>query len=474
MRHIGGLDRRIFQKISSFALDRGGNFAVMFGLVATTLFLAVGFGVDTVQLINSKSALQGAVDAAVTSTARDLTTGVITEKDAPGVINAFLTANSTGGVLAYDGIVLDKLTIDRTAKTVEVTAHVDVDLFFPLFGMENTRPVSNTSAAVYSDKRIEVAMMLDVTGSMKKTNKKDKIGDLKTAAANAVDLLLPDSQDQNNPRVRVAIVPYAEAVNTGVLKNTVFVEKKNGPDLPEAEGNAILVSASSRPDNCATERKDKNGAADFSDDAPDSPRFDKKNKRYAAKVNRDDRLDICPEAALIPLTANKQKLLDTIDDFEADGVTAGGIAAQWGYYMLSPKWRTTIKSAGGGDGPADLNKNKIAKVAILMTDGQFNTAFAGVKESSDPKKQPQNYQGAKARSYAESICTNMKDDGIAVFTIGFDLSSSEKDEARGVLKDCASKDTSSVKHFYDVSTGPELDAAFKEIIANTERLALTR
>jgi hypothetical protein len=31
-----------------------------------------------------------------------------------------------------------------------------------------------------------------------------------------------------------------------------------------------------------------------------------------------------------------------------------------------------------------------------------------------------------------------------------------------------------MKHFYDVSTGPELDAAFKDIVANTEQLALTK
>ena len=58
-------------------------------------------------------------------------------------------------------------------------------------------------------------------------------------------------------------------------------------------------------------------------------------------------------------------------------MTAGGIAAQWGYYMLSPEWRDAIKAAGMGGGPADHDPKKVAKVAILMTDGQFNTAFAG-------------------------------------------------------------------------------------------------
>lgn len=112
-----------------------------------------------------------------------------------------------------------------------------------------------------------------------------------------------------------------------------------------------------------------------------------------------------------------------------------------------------------------------------MTDGQFNTAFAGVRDKWD--EQPQLYQGAKSRSYAESLCANMRDDGIEVFTIGFDLSNpkmdkSESDQAKTVLKNCSSPDTSSMKHYYEASTGAELDAAFKEIIRNTERLALTK
>lgn len=478
MRHFGGINRAI----GNFAGDSRGNFAVVFGIAASVLALAVGFAVDTAQLMNAKSALREAVDSAVTSTARAITLGDISEQDAPKMVKAFLTANSTGGILSYDQIVLDRLTIDRTAKTVEAAAYVDVSLYFPLFGMEKTRRVADVGAALYSDKQIEVAMMLDITGSMKG----QKIEDLKTAAVNAVKALLKSNKDTDKPRVRVAIVPYAEAVNTGKLADTVFVEQKGGPDLPPATDAPLLVSATTRPDKCATERKMQDGSADFSDDAPDQQRLNKDDKRYPAKINRDDRISVvkdkwgtvtgtkCPAAELVALTADQQKLLDTIDDFEADGVTAGGIAAQWGYYMLSPKWRQTISAAGAGSGPADFNASKVGKVAILMTDGAFNTAFAGVPVSNDWNNQPQNDQADKSRSNAESICANMKKDGIAVFTIGFALPALESSQARAVLKDCASDDTSSMKHFYDVSTGPELDAAFKEIVANTERLALTK
>ncbi len=462
------------QAAKRFGGDTSGNFAILTGAVASVLLMSVGFGVNTVQLYNAKSRLSYALDAAVTSTARDMTTGKIEARDAPGLVEAFLTANGQSDFLSGKQMVLDSLVIDPLAKTVEAKAHVDVKLFFPVFAGDDTKRVANVAAALYSDKTIEVAMMLDITGSMKKSGRIDKIGDLKTAAANAVETLL-GSQDPKSPRVRMAIVPYAEAVNTGKLADAVFVEQAGGSNLPPLIDDAIQVVAKAAPDFCATERKDRDGAADFSDDGPYTERKNAKGKIYLARVNRDDRLQVCPKAELVALTADKQKLLDTINDFKADGVTAGGIAAQWGYYMLSPSWRSAIVNAKMGNGPANFDSKKVSKVAILMTDGQFNTAFAGVKDGATPQMQ----QGAKSRDYAEKICANMKSDGIAVFTIGFDLdnpgmSRTERDQAKAVLKDCSTADTSTTRHYFEASTGEELDAAFQEIIASTARLAITK
>jgi hypothetical protein len=318
----------------------------------------------------------------------------------------------------------------------------------------------------------------------------DKIGDLRKAATNAVTTML-DGQNPDNPRIRVALVPYASGVNVGSLAGNVYAESLSSSDLPPVAGSPLLVSAtgggslpsyaeyksivaSAYPprDTCATERKDRSGRADFSADGPDSIRTDQNGKQYYAMVNRDNNLEgsgmnKCPDAKIIPLTTDKDALLASIDDFKANGFTAGAIAVQWTYYMLSPQWRSAIEDADLGDGPANSNPDKISKVAILMTDGQFNTAYAGVSSGF-------NGQGGLSRGNAESICSNMKHDEIEVYTIGFALPSDEASSARGVLENCASPDRPGVKHFFDVSTGPELDQAFQEIIANTERLVLTQ
>ncbi|RWM22077.1 MAG: VWA domain-containing protein [Mesorhizobium sp.] len=453
MRHFGGL----FHAIGSFAGDRSGNLAVLFGMVASVLALGAGFAVNVSQLYNAKSSLQGVVDAAVTSTARDLTTGVIKEADANRSVQAFLDANSRAGILQADRIVLDKLTVDRTAKTVQADVHVDVGLYFPLFSMGDMKRVAASTTALYSDKTIEVAMMLDVTGSMAG----QKIKDLKTAAANAVDSFL-NGQDPAKPRVRVSLVPYANSVNAGALAaSSVYVETLTS-QRKQAPGNGAVqyVSGLMRPDNCATERK---GTYQYSDAGPN-----------ISMVNRDYLLSTfalqtgtaaCPTAALKPLTADAAALKNVIKNFVASGGTAGHIGVQWTWYMLSENWGSVMKAS---QRPAKADPKKVAKVAILMTDGEFNLSYfdASIVDDvyKDAGKEP-------PRTAAKKLCAAMRDKGIEIFTIGFDLNETN---AKATLQDCASPDTAKIKHFYQAANGIELNQAFQDIARNIESLALTK
>ncbi|MBN9071887.1 MAG: pilus assembly protein [Rhizobiales bacterium] len=490
-----------------FAEDRGGNFVVLTGVMLTALCMAVGTAVDVAQSYHLKSSLQTALDAAVTSTARDITLGVIKPEDARKSVEKFLNVNGRAIFSTQGAYTINTLTVDKTARTLDVTAFANVDLAFPFFGVKDPR-VDVGSAAIYSDKQVEVAMMLDVTGSMAKKGTVDKIGDLKKAASNAVHTML-DNQDPKNPRIRVALIPYSSSVNTGDLSRSVFVEPDKKGELPSsttstelppedgskmvkeikaADGTkdfptyerytAELANAlPSDQDKCATERKTLDGKPDFSADGPDTLRKDKNGKLYYALVNRDKNLsgagmNRCPDAPIVPLTTDVKALEDSIESFRANGYTAGAIAIQWTSYMLSQSWSNVIKNAGLGDGPGASDSKHRSKVAILMTDGQFNTAFAGVSKNF-------NGQGATARGNAETLCSNMKNAGVEIYTIGFDLndpkmSATERDQAKAVLKACATPDTGSKKHYFEASTGEELDAAFQSIIANNERIALTK
>lgn len=429
-------------RFRQFARDAKGNFAVMTAAVATVLAVGIGYGIDVAQLAKVRSNLISALDAAVTSTARDLTTGRIAEKDVRKSVEAFLMANGSAAFTRPDTLTLESIVVDTSANTVAARAHVDVDLLFPVFATGNSRRIAVESAALYSDKRIEVAMMLDITGSMAG----QKIKDLKAAANAALDAFL-GGQDPAKPRVRVAIVPYADAVNTGALANVVHVEKSfNTGEPPKLDDP---VAAATAPDKCATERK---GANQFTDASP-----------YAGKVNRDYRLAFCPAAALAPLSADLAALKKAVGAFAADGYTGGHTGIQWSWYMLSPKWRDVLPKAAA---PADRDPKKVAKIAILMTDGEFNTAFAGVAKGKDTRN-----QAALSRSHAETLCAAMRKDGIEVFTIGFML---KEAGAKAVMKACASPDSGPVTHYYETGSGAELTDAFLSIARNVERLAVTK
>ncbi|MEI9408440.1 pilus assembly protein [Mesorhizobium salmacidum] len=453
MRNYGGL----VHAVGGFARDRGGNFAVLFGFAASVLALVAGFSVNVTQLYNAKSSLQGVVDAAVTSTARDLTTGAIKEADANKSVQAFLDANATAGILQAGQVILDRLIVDKIAKTVQVDAHVDVALFFPIFGTDDARRVTASTTSLYSDKTIEVAMMLDVTGSMAG----QKIKDLRTAAANAVDSFL-GTQDPNKPRVRLSIVPYANSVNTGQLAaSSVYVEA-NASQRKQAPGNASAqpASASPRPDNCATERK---GTDQYSDAGPGSSMVNRDYLLSSFAVNTNTAA--CPAAALVPLTADVATLKNVIQNLGASGGTAGHIGVQWTWYMLSESWGGVLNAS---QRPAKFDPKKVGKYAILMTDGEFNlsyfdaTSVGGVYNDAGKET---------TRTAATKLCAAMRDKGIEIFTIGFKL---DETNAASTLQNCASPDTGSVKHFYQAADGAELDSAFQTIARNIETLALTK
>src|SRR5690606_17341832 len=95
---------------------------------------------------------------------------------------AFLDANS-GQSLFSGSVRLDHLTVDKGSKTLTAAVSIATPTVFPLFGSRLPARLSTESATLYSDRRIEVAFVLDVTGSMSG----DKIRDLRTAASNAVD-----------------------------------------------------------------------------------------------------------------------------------------------------------------------------------------------------------------------------------------------------------------------------------------------
>lgn len=235
--------------------------------------------------------------------------------------------------------------------------------------------------------------------------------------------------------------------------------------FPAASGMVAVHPASP----CVSERP---GAPPYSDAYPNVGSY--VGRAYLDSSNP------CPSAAVMPLSSSRPDLGEAIDKLKASGSTAGQIGIAWAWYMISPNFASLWES---GRRPDAYDRTKTLKVAILMTDGEFNTPYhAGVIAAdagtgSGVANTHINANATNGHPFAQSLdlCTAMKAQGVVVYTVGFDLGTNVGgpgiDTALEMLEACAS---SKDKHFFKATDGTDLKDAFKAIGRDITRLRIAR
>ncbi|WP_419907030.1 pilus assembly protein TadG-related protein [Hoeflea sp.] len=221
-------NRNLHRVCRRFLRDRSGNFMMLTGLFVGILFLTGGLAVDYSMAIASKTRISNALDAATLATARALSIGDVDSNTAEAYLERVFAANIGIDADELDTSPYSLYGIDINPATGGVKASASLDYELQLLQVatgESTMKIASTSGVQFGASDIEVAMILDVTGSM---NWDDAAGNhkltaLKTAAKNAVDKLLKNA----NGAVRVSLVPYAESVNVGnALSKYVYADYK--------------------------------------------------------------------------------------------------------------------------------------------------------------------------------------------------------------------------------------------------------
>lgn len=162
-----------------------------------------------------------------------------------------------------------------------------------------------------------------------------------------------------------------------------------------------------------------------------------------------------------PLTSNRARLTDSIDDLTTGGSTAGQIGIAWAWYMLSPNF-TDVWDMEVANQAKPYDTKELVKVAVLMTDGEFNYSTCnGV--SSGTICNPANDTYAQA----QAICTAMKAQNIVIYTVGLELT---QNSAKNFLTACAS----SPVYAHLAADTEELKAAFKKIASSISKLRLSK
>lgn len=212
---------------------------------------------------------------------------------------------------------------------------------------------------------------------------------------------------------------------------------------------------------CVTERI---GGQAYTDAAP-STAFVGRN--YPSTSNG------CLTNQIVPLSDDKEFLKAQIDTYVAQGSTAGHVGMAWGWYMISPNFGYLWPSESQ---PALYGATNVVKIAVLMTDGAFNSPYcngviaADATSGSGSASDHINCNATNGSSYsqAEDVCDAIKDEEIEIYTVGFDIG--DQQQAIDVMANCASDD----EHAYLAESGAELMAIFQNIAANISSLRLSQ
>ena len=397
----------------NWAKETGGNVIMLFALSLIPLMLVVAFAVDSTRQIATDRHLQSAIDAASLAGARAMEDSTVTDATIEQIALDSYKANlltAHGDVDCVDATV----TVNRLAGTVKVESNCAVQTMFGETLSPETVSVSSAATSKANVTKLDLAMMLDVSGSMGG----QKLVDLKAAAISAAQTLVTP---QTGDRVRVSFVSYATSVNAGAYGNAALGRADD--DDSDGDGDDKV---------CVSERT---GAAAWNADKPELGKW------------VGDSAGSCPDSSLLPLTSDLTAFETAINGLSANGWTAGHLGVAWSWYLIAPEWDDIWPTASA---PLAYTEPHTIKAVILMTDGQFNTAYESTQGDSNTQ--------------AKKMCDEMRDENVLVYAVAFQAPSSAKD----TLKDCAGDDS----RFFDASDGTQLLDAYAAIASQLSALTI--
>jgi Flp pilus assembly protein TadG len=420
-----------------------GSVAIIFAFSIFALCGFIGLSIDASRAYSVAARTQAMLDTASLAAAKMLDVAGATDAEVILSASAFYSANLAGQkdvTATFENLVV---TPHRGNQTVSVSVDVVVPTMFAgVVGFPNFR-FKRDSMVIYKTRGVELAMVLDVTGSMNdlETGGARKIDAMKRAAKVVVSKLLDTTGGGLNTN-RIALAPFSASVNVGSFRTQVSA----GPSFT---GDTCVIE---RPGAAATNDDAISGgtrARVITTDPSIAPQL--ANSKYS-----------CPTSSIQPLTNSADTLNTQIDAYAPGGWTAGHLGMAWGWNLISPNFASIFS---GSSTPAAYTDDTIIKSLVIMTDGDFNTAYKSGDASAAAT------QSAESNADFAALCTGMKAKGIKVYTIGFGLSTvpqPQRNAAKTLLGDCASDPG----QFYDTETETELSGAFSSIADQLSTLRL--
>lgn len=502
--------------------DRRGNVAIVAALAMGPICVASLGAIDLARATSAKSQLQDALDAAALGAAR---TNATTDAEMKVEGDRYLRQNLN---LSSDFALTSSTFHIGESGRIIASARLDVTPFIAGLLSGGTMAVTASSEVVRADMEVEIALVLDNTGSM---NEGSKLADLKTAAKDFVTKMEEAAAKSVIPNpIKIALVPFSNTVRVdgATYRNAVWMDQTGSSPINDqifttatgtqhANRFSLFTTLGTAWRGCVEMRQ---APYDVQDTAPTTgatlytPYFavdepDNRTTGYGSDYQNDYLNDGtsssnwrvrqgsitkyrstsglsttkgpnrgCGLQKVMRLTTDFSGLRTAIDNLNADGNTNIPIGMSWGWNAISPY-------APFADGVA-YNTPKHKKIIILMTDGENTIAqrdtpndgtYAGtgyiwqgrvLKANNTPLQ-----QGAEDVERTEAldsrlalICQNMKAKDIEIYTVRVEVDTGTSE----LLKTCATSED----QFYNVTHSSNLTQVFQSIAGQIAALHLSR
>jgi Flp pilus assembly protein TadG len=480
-------------------------------LLLMPMTLLAGLGIDFGRAWLAQDRLGQAVDAAALAGAR-----VLGSRDPALDARMFFDANFSSN----EGVALDSFSVVPSAngQTLDVVATGRLaTTFLHLAGSRwATLPLRATATARRTTMGMELALVLDVTGSMAGSS----MTQMRLAAADLVGILFGSRSSLDT--LYVSVVPYTSAVNFGSNREgwlqggaaalTGFapfrwrgcVEARGGGEdqtdtPPSIAPFRPFLYPSTRARTAAREfgtgiRGPTYGDADWgtspaiaSTEVPDLDDTDSLDPRltWTSGNNRKGPNVGCSQP-VSGLTNNRAQLETIIAALQPSnrGGTMGNVGLQAGWMTLSPRWQGLWGTSPWGTVtppglPLDYPgpRGFMVKVIVMMTDGDniwYDYARPPSHDYTAYGRLSDGRLGTSSGSTANTrinermtvLCNNIKAQGIRIYTITLGTSGS----TRALYQTCAS----GPGYYFHAPTAADLRTAFREIGTQLGNLRLER
>lgn len=210
--------------LRAFGQDENGSVIIMTILLLVTMLILGGMAVDFMRYEARRATLQSVSDRAVLAAA-----SLNQTLDSRDVVEDYFTKAGFADALVGTPVVVD----NGNSRTVTVRSALDVNTFYlRLAGMDRLTAPARSSATEGVGK-VEISLVLDISGSMRFSN---RFANMQAAAiAFAEEVLDP----ANGGTVSLTIIPYAGATNPGP-EMFAFMGGVRYPDTLLAGDDGIL------------------------------------------------------------------------------------------------------------------------------------------------------------------------------------------------------------------------------------------